>query len=246
VSKPNPSAAPAAAKLLVSVRSAGEAALASAAEVDVVDVKEPSNGALGRAGDGVLSDVVRTVGQEAGRLLSAAMGELIEWLDAPLRVPAGYHFVKFGTAGLAGVSNWGSCFRAIAERVAEQSEGRTRAVAAVYSDSARAQSPDWREALDWTLHAGGGVLLIDTWMKDGCGFWSWTTEQEYAGILDACRSNGIALAAAGSLDLAAIRRFAGRTPDYIAVRGAACRGGDRDAPVCPERIGALRAVLDGL
>lgn len=246
VVQPNHPAAGAAPKLLVSVRSAGEAALASVAGVDVVDVKEPSNGALGKADDLVLADVVRAVVQNPGPTLSAAMGELTDWFEAPLRVPTGFHFVKFGTAGLRGLSNWGNCFRSIAARVAAGGEGRTRAVAAVYADARRARSPDWREALEWTVLTGGSVLLIDTWIKDGCGFWNWTTDRGYREILDACRSSGTALAVAGSLDLPSIQRFAGRPPDYLAVRGAACRGGDRGAPICLERMQSLRTALKDL
>ena len=70
-------------RLLVSVRSAAEAEAALAGGAAVIDVKEPARGALGRADDAVIADVVRAV---AGRApVSAALGEL---RDRPERQPA--------------------------------------------------------------------------------------------------------------------------------------------------------------
>ena len=61
-------------RLLVSVRSAAEAEAALTGGASVIDVKEPTRGALGRADDGAIADVVAAV---AGRApVSAALGEL--------------------------------------------------------------------------------------------------------------------------------------------------------------------------
>jgi uncharacterized protein (UPF0264 family) len=63
-------------QLLVSVRSAAEAEAALEGGADVIDVKEPSRGSLGRADDDVIAEVVSTV---AGRrTVTAAMGELVD------------------------------------------------------------------------------------------------------------------------------------------------------------------------
>ena len=62
--------------LLVSVRSVAEAEIALAGGAAIIDVKEPSRGALGRADDTIIADIVRSV---AGRApVSAALGELID------------------------------------------------------------------------------------------------------------------------------------------------------------------------
>ena len=47
-------------RLLVSVRSAAEAEAALSGGASVIDVKEPTRGALGRADDAVIADVVRS------------------------------------------------------------------------------------------------------------------------------------------------------------------------------------------
>ena len=49
-------------KLLVSVRNAVEAEIAVRSGVQIVDVKEPSRGSLGRPDDDVIRSVIKTVG----------------------------------------------------------------------------------------------------------------------------------------------------------------------------------------
>ena len=66
--------------LLVSVRSADEARAALAGGADVIDIKEPGRGPLGRADEATWRAVRAEV---AGRVpVSAALGELAAWLNA--------------------------------------------------------------------------------------------------------------------------------------------------------------------
>ena len=61
-------------KLLVSVVSADEARRALAGGADIIDVKDPREGALGAPSPRVLSEVVTTVGEAAP--VSVALGDL--------------------------------------------------------------------------------------------------------------------------------------------------------------------------
>jgi uncharacterized protein (UPF0264 family) len=80
--------------LLVSVRDAAEALEALEGGATLIDVKEPSRGALGRADDQVIRDVIEAVG---GRVpVSAALGELAE--AVPQTIPVGLTFAKWGLA----------------------------------------------------------------------------------------------------------------------------------------------------
>lgn len=68
-------------RLLVSVRSAAEAEAALAGGADLIDIKEPTRGSLGRADDRVIADILRQV---AGRRpVSAALGELWDARHSP-------------------------------------------------------------------------------------------------------------------------------------------------------------------
>src|SRR3954447_11029832 len=81
--------------LLVSVRSAEEAACALAGGATLIDVKEPLRGALGRADDAVIRAVVQSVG--GTRPVSAALGE---WVEQDQSVPdLGLTYVKWGLSG---------------------------------------------------------------------------------------------------------------------------------------------------
>src|SRR4051794_10666436 len=81
--------------LLVSVRSAAEAVEALAGGADIIDVKEPSRGSLGRADDAVAAEVLAEV--DGRRPVSAALGELADWNES---LPRGCAFVKWGLANV--------------------------------------------------------------------------------------------------------------------------------------------------
>src|SRR6187402_1196662 len=91
--------------LLISVRSADEAAIALAGGADVIDVKEPSRGALGAATPFVWDEVRQVV---AGRRpVSVALGELLDDDIEELASAAfGCEFAKIGLAGCQGSAGW--------------------------------------------------------------------------------------------------------------------------------------------
>src|SRR5262245_60324539 len=89
-------------QLLVSARNAADAAAALAGGADIVDAKEPSEGALGAVTIEVLRDMLSTV--DAARPVSAALGDAedAEALERYVRARAveGVAFVKIGFAGI--------------------------------------------------------------------------------------------------------------------------------------------------
>ena len=73
-------------KLLLSVRSAHEANLALETGVDLIDIKEPSAGALGAASPQVIEEIVRLVNRRVPT--SVACGELLaSAADIAARLP---------------------------------------------------------------------------------------------------------------------------------------------------------------
>src|SRR5436305_1117778 len=81
--------------LLVSVRSAKEAGAALEGGADLIDVKEPAHGSLGRAGDETIRAVIERVAGK--RPITAAMGELVE--GAQVLFDTRLRYVKWGLAG---------------------------------------------------------------------------------------------------------------------------------------------------
>lgn len=223
--------------LLVSVRDVAEARAALAGGAAIIDVKEPARGALGRADDETIGEIVRAV--NGRRPVSAALGELTEELPRP--ACAGLAFVKRGLAGCATL-NW-------RERLTRELaiSGTTRAVTAAYADWQCAQAPSVDEVQEFACRRPGNVLLIDTHCKDAASLslgrkpalLDWLSVDEIATICERCRAAGVRVALAGSLDAAAIETLLPARPTWFAVRGAACDGGTRDGTVDAQRVAAL-------
>lgn len=191
------------ARLLVSVRSASEAQQAIDGGADIIDVKEPLRGPLGRADDDVISAVTALA---AGRVpVSAAMGELTEAVDA---VPSGLHFAKIGLAGFK--SHWQMPWR--------RWRGEHRqAVLVAYADL-----HDLSEFVTFANQERPAALLIDTALKDGQSLLDHVPARQLARLIDECT---VPVALAGSISFQSIDSVVSLAPAIIAVRGAACRGG---------------------
>ncbi|MCS7044932.1 MAG: (5-formylfuran-3-yl)methyl phosphate synthase [Gemmataceae bacterium] len=223
-------------RLLVSVRNAREAEIALAGGASLIDVKEPTRGALGRADEATLAAVAARV---AGRApLSAALGELFE-NEAPFPNVAGLHFVKWGLAGAAG-RGWQRSLTKQLERPGPQ------AVVVAYADWRWAEAPSLDEVVAFACSRRGNVLLIDTYQKNSAEagkrpptLLDWLSAAEVQAICRACAARGVRVALAGSLGLAEIDQLLSAGPTWFAVRGAVCAGGQRDAPMDLARVQEL-------
>jgi uncharacterized protein (UPF0264 family) len=221
--------------LLVSVRSADEAVAALQGGASIIDVKEPGRGALGRADAAVWRSVQAVVPQTVP--VSVALGELTEWTagaDPHLCATdfGGLAYRKLGLAG--GGPGWRRSWDAL--RIALGPGPAWVAVA--YADWRQAGAPDPEAVLEAALGAAEcTAILVDTWDKSAAG--SLDLDLGWAGWFDRARGGGLRTALAGSLDEAAIVRLAPLRPDWFAVRGAACQGGDRGRPIDPARVTRL-------
>jgi uncharacterized protein (UPF0264 family) len=218
-------------RLLVSVRSAEEAAAALEGGALLIDVKEPRFGSLGRASDRTIDEVVAFV---SGRVpVSAAMGEFEESLPLPA---AHLGYVKWGLAGAGSHSRW-------QDRLGKAShalkESGTHVVAVAYADWQRAHAPEPAAVLDWACAANAGAFMLDTWSKDGTNLLHWLTVADVERLADRCRTAKLPLALAGSLGRSEIASLSRLRPDWFAVRGAVCVGGRRDAQVSAALVHAL-------
>jgi uncharacterized protein (UPF0264 family) len=221
--------------LLVSVRSAQEAAAALLGGADLIDVKEPARGALGRADDPVLAAVMSEV---AGRRpVSAALGEL---RAAAMCKVTGLAYAKWGLAGAAGL-DWESRLEAVlAER--RSVDPACRPVAVAYADYQRAEAPPPAAVLEFAARHGA-VLLIDTCVKDGRTLLDWLPLEEITPLRTRARQQHVPLALAGALGVAEIAALAHLEPDWFAVRGAACRAGLRAQAIDVERVRQLAILV---
>jgi uncharacterized protein (UPF0264 family) len=222
--------------LLVSVRSADEARTALAGGADLIDVKEPSLGSLGRADAAVCKEVLAAIGRRVPA--SIALGELNERADPGSGlVLDGFRYAKVGLAACgrqAGwVPRWEQSIRGLPASVIP--------VAVVYADWYTCGAPRPDQVIWHARALGCGVVLFDTSDKTQGDLACRLDSAQLQRLTQTVRRHGMQVVLGGSLDMVSIPSMLELQPDYIAVRGAACRG-DRTNRVdrsCVQRIADL-------
>lgn len=248
-------------RLLVSVRSADEAAAAIAGGCDILDVKDPSRGSLGRAESSVIEQVTLK-GDVAGIPVSAALGEVSDYPVTPIPVSSQQPlpeslsrlaFIKIGLSNLGHDSNWKARWHNTMSFLtgnlsADNDVTDRRQVAVIYADWQQANAPSPDEIVDYVLSSSSSMdqiagVLVDTWSKKfGRLLDSMTVEQlqELAGRVQ--QSNRF-FAIAGRLTTAMLPDLASVQPDVIAVRSVVCRNEDRTSVIDAEAVRQFRSEI---
>jgi uncharacterized protein (UPF0264 family) len=228
-------------RLLVSVVSAAEARLALAGGADIVDVKDPREGALGAPAPRVLSDVVSAVGSAAP--VSVALGDMPDLphtaaLAARGAALTGADYVKVGLRGVNSLDRAIAVMSAVQDAVGPQ----TAVIASAYADAGALDPPALSPALlpELVRRTGISGALVDTCVKDGRGLYGWLSQSELADLIAHIRAAGASFAVAGQLTLDELCRV---EADIVGVRSAVCRNGDRTGELDPELVAAAIAEL---
>jgi len=220
-------------RLLASVRSAEEAREAIAGGADIVDLKEPAAGALGRLAEGTIAEILRTVA--GARPTSATIGDMplapAPVLAAVRRMAAsGVGIVKLGIFA-------GDAVATIAALAAAAREG-IRLVAVLFADRA----PEF-EIVGRCAEAGFHGVMLDTADKRGGPLTRHLSDEALGRFITEGRRHDLLTGLAGSLTAAEIPRLAALSPDYLGFRSALTSGG-RSAPLSRAAVAGLRALLD--
>jgi len=226
--------------LLISVRNAEEAATALAGGVDILDIKEPALGPLGAASP----EIWRQVHAVCGKCVptSVALGELCEVegrLDLETLAP--FDYAKVGLADCSSRSDWQRRWRNLVEILAHS----VTPVAVVYADWQDCNAPTPREVIHQALLTRCGVVLFDTCIKANGNLFTHIPQEQLLRMITDIRSAGLSVVLGGSLDETSIVNAHGLQPDYVAVRGAACRG-TRTGAIDLQRVRRLSALLRGV
>ena len=228
----------------MSVRDANEAVLACQSGVNIVDVKEPNRGSLGRADWSAMADVVRSVGKiDSSVPVSVALGELseVDFNDSNnwhSRL-AGVSFAKLGMANAP--ADW----RTRWDRVMSALPCEIGRVAVAYADWEQANSPNPLDIVRFASERDCKVVLVDTFSKVSGGLFQRLSKSEVKQLIVAISDQGMKSAMAGSLDEVAIETLLPMNPDIIAVRGVVCDG-ERTGAIDAAKVSAIsRMVLSG-
>lgn len=221
-------------RLLASVRTPDEAERAIAGGADIIDLKEPSQGALGRLPDETIAAIRQAV---AGRRpTSATIGDR-PLAPAPVlaavraMAATGVDIVKLGMFA-------GDAEATLAALGAAARDG-IRLVAVLFADRA----PDLALVARCAEVGFYGVML-DTADKSGGPLPRHLSEATLAQFIAAARRNRLLAGLAGSLSARDVPLLLPLRPDYLGFRSALTAGG-RDAPLDREAVARLRALLDG-
>ena len=209
--------------LLVSVRDASEALVALRGGAALIDVKEPLRGSLGAASPEVWRQVRDAMPAKVpcsaalGELRDVTAGQFAQWRCSL----AGYQFAKLGLAGCGEISDWQGHW----ERVLAELPPETGRVAVVYADWQSTGAPSPAEIFSAAIESNCTALLIDTFDKTRGSIFENISRQEIQHFLSAARAAQLITVLAGSLTPLLIRELLPLAADFLAVRGAVCRGG---------------------
>jgi dihydroneopterin aldolase len=220
--------------MLASVRSLDEALIALEGGADLIDLKEPSRGALGALDHAAVRICVQAVGGR--RPVSATIGDLPSMdpqmmAEAVERMAAtGVDFIKIGFFSHPQASD---CAHTLSRLACG-----ARLVAVMFAD----EPYDLALVHELSGNRFAGVML-DTAHKTGKTLCEWRTRKELADFVSCGRNLGLITGLAGSLRREDIPALLAIGPDYLGFRGALCRDGDRKRMLHQEAFATIRATI---
>jgi uncharacterized protein (UPF0264 family) len=246
--------------MLASVATQDEARAAFHSNVDILDLKDPAQGALGAVAPGIAAAVVA---EFRGRLpVSATVGDLLhpEEIRAACRHLAeiGVDFVKVGIFAPARLAE------SLPILAAEAARG-TRLVAVLFPDLGYGADPEniagagpiaqigadaaiahILESLPRLAAAGIHGAMLDTATKAGGSLRQRLPEAALAAFVRHAHGLGLFTGLAGGLRLEDVAPLLALGPDYLGFRGALCAGQERTQALDPARLARVRAAIPRL
>jgi len=231
-------------QLLISVTDVVEAQAALSGCADIIDLKNPAEGALGAASVLALREVCAMLPPD--RPGSAALGDsntpagalaLAAYAAAQLNV----RYVKVGLAQIEPEA--AVALLQIVQSGMRLANPACQLVAVAYADAHLINAVSWRLLPEIAGAAQVWGCMIDTAVKDGRNLFDHCSETELKGWLANCHQAGLATALAGSLGLAQLPAVRRLQPDVVGFRGAACRGDRSRGRVEAGLVAQLHAAL---
>lgn len=219
-------------KLLVSVVSEKEVAEAVEGGADIIDVKNPAEGALGANFPHVIREVCRITPPELE--VSATIGDMpnLPGTASLAALGASVCGVQYVKVGLLGTRTPKDAVFLLKEtcRAVHAYRASTRVIAAAYADAHKVNALPPLDLPAAAAEAGADGCLLDTAVKGDGTLFTNLSDSRLHDFVARCRGANLLCGLAGSLgaeDIPHVCRFGA---DLVGVRTAAC-GGDRVAGV---------------
>jgi dihydroneopterin aldolase len=219
--------------MLASVTGPAEAEVALDAGVDIIDLKDPSAGALGALPGETVRDAVARIA--ARRQTSAVTGDLPMLPDtvraaAEAMAECGVDYVK---VGIFPSEHAREVIAALKETA-----GRTNLVAVLFADL----TPDFA-LVDACADAGFAGAMLDTARKGGGRLIEHLDFLSLEKFIGRCHARGLLAGLAGSLEAPDVPRLLPLAPDLLGFRSALCRAGNRKDELDPQAIAVIRGLI---
>ncbi len=218
---------------LASVKNAFEARAAVAGGADILDCKDPGNGALGAVSPAVIREIMAA---RSGLTVSATLGDLPN--DADLVVAAaketaatGVHIIKCGIFASAGAVD---VIRALGN--ADLAQARLAAV--MMAD----REPDF-DLIPHLAVCGFDVVMLDTAGKSSGSLRDLLSIARLELFLRRASEAGLTAGLAGSLSLEDVAPLVALGPAILGFRGALCSKG-RTGTLESVKVEAICAAID--
>ncbi len=221
--------------MLASVSNLAEARLVEVFAVDIIDLKQPAQGALGALPLNSVVDIVAALKPET--VISATVGDLpmlpqILTQAVQAMTTTGVDFVKIG---FFPGGDWQACISGLANLTAS---GHAL-IAVLFADT----QPDLA-IIAALQQAGFRGVMLDTMDKSRGSLTQLMSLTDCKSFVDTAKAAGLLTGLAGSLAKQDIPKLLPLQADYLGFRGALCRRSQRTAELDKEQVAAIRQLLN--
>jgi (5-formylfuran-3-yl)methyl phosphate synthase len=222
------------ARLLASVTNETEALLCAHLAADIIDAKNPLQGALGALPLATVKAIRARVPRHVP--VSATIGDPTEDVDATMRAVeavagAGVDIVKIGLS-----SKFGAAL--LLKRLAQRQLGDVLLVGVLLAD----QGPEL-ELAKRAGDAGFAGLMLDTFDKKRGPLLDIASAATLQSFVSATHGANMFAGLAGSLRAEHVPELLEFAPDVLGFRGGLCRRDDRNGTLDPDAVRAVRRAV---
>jgi len=233
-------------KLLISPTDEKEAAEAIAGGADIIDVKNPKEGALGASFPWVIKRIRAITPKHIE--VSCALGDVPNLpcavsLAALGAATTGVDYVKVGLYGVKTKEEAVYLMQNVTKAV-KGCNPSIKVVATGYADAKRIGAVNPLLVPDIARETNADVAMIDTAVKDGKNLFTYLTSDQLRSFVYSAHAYGLKAALAGSLRKKDLPVVYALGADIVGLRGAACTNGDRvNGRLTRENVRALIETL---
>lgn len=231
-------------QLLISVTSVKEAQIALQCGADIIDLKDPDQGALGALPLELVTEIVTFVnakGESERKVTSATIGDmpmepelLLKHALALSKTKVDIIKIGFFRDSSVKFTDYQPCL----DVLKIVSESGLKLIAVLFAEY------EYPTSLVTAIkNAGFYGVMFDTANKNGATFLDYYSVDEMKDIANKVQDQGLLFGLAGSLNLQHVAMVKAILPDYMGFRGGVCINNQRRSKLDPEKIRAIREVI---